>query len=99
MLASELTDEQKEDFCDHFYNECWNLPYEPDDRSPMPWGCPWLHGSPILLLGGTPQEMAEIYWDGNFRDIREVLQDEYEDRCCGGRGCMRCLGFCDADFF
>lgn len=55
----DLTDDQKDDFIEAFYNE---LDCDLHDcESPIPWGCPWFYCNEKVLTGSTVEEMAINY--------------------------------------
>lgn len=66
--AKELTEEQRREFSDFFYEVS-----EVDDReSPAPWGCPWEFCPERELFGDDLSEMAEGYYD----EVREQMIEE-----------------------
>ena len=103
-LAIELTEDEREEFVEYFY-DAWDLPYDTDEYSDIscPWGCPWYRGNSIELKGNTIKEMAENYWVSVREDIKDACHEDEINRrehgCCGGNGCMRCLGLSNSDFF
>jgi len=71
-LATNLTEKQKDEFCDLFYesvsfNDC---------ITPSPFGLPWEWGSPIELEGETIEEMVENFIYDYSTDIDRYEKEE-----------------------
>jgi len=79
ILATELSPSSKAIFRETFYG-LWGAAGfgKFDFDSPLPWGNPWLHGSPITLTGSTVTEMARNYFEDCRVDIADILAAERE---------------------
>lgn len=63
--AINLTDKEREQFVEAFYEVC-----HVDDRdSPLPWGCPWLYDEYYTFKGGFIENMARNYYEDQKRFI------------------------------
>lgn len=85
MKAQNLTESQKDQFVNFFYDH-WEFP-ENDAESNFPWGCPWLNRHEIFLRGDDIEEMARNFYysvrDDIWRDRQEELdcydlEDQFE---------------------
>ena len=61
---------ERERFIEVFYS-LWvdEFDFDPDYMSPLPWGCPWHHGSTVTLHGATVEEMATNW----FKECRDEI--------------------------
>jgi len=78
FLAKELRTREKKMFSEEFYSD-WNIKTGevPDDQeSPIPWGCPWLHGSPIELNGDNIEEMVACYIEEHQAEWQAAAKEE-----------------------
>ena len=58
VLATDLyAQDEDEEFSRLFYEKFAIY----DTETSCPWGCPWYHGSPIVLHGKTIEEMVDTY--------------------------------------
>ena len=75
MLASKLTDKQREVFTEEFYKLA-------DDRlndldTPRPWGCPWNWGPEMKIeRQNTIYLMARSHWENYKKEIIKHLDDD-----------------------
>jgi len=73
--VSDLSEREREEFCDAFYGLLEGRGLESDlvSDNPNPWGCPWYYGRKLFyrhiinredlaLDGETAEEMAENYF-------------------------------------
>lgn len=78
VMFKELNEEQKEEFCDAFY-ECSPLTRKEiaeDGETDTPWGCPWYYTESAELEGTTPAEWGESYYE-QCREEFEGIIEEY----------------------
>ena len=74
-LFTDFTDDEKEEFTEHFYD----LVDLDDLETPCPWGCPWLW-SHRVAKGITVREAALNFALDNFIEIQEIKDMEREER-------------------
>lgn len=75
MKTEDLTEEQRIEFTEEFYNLA---PDWLDDRdTPNPWGCPWIWAKGMELYGETVKEMAKDMFDDCIDEIYK-LRDLHE---------------------
>ena len=73
MKASELTEEQRQDFANLFYSDC-ETPTDIDSDNPSPWGCPWYWGGD--LEGETIHEMVENFIKAHKSEWESLRAEE-----------------------
>ncbi len=76
--VQDLTEEEKDQFNNHFYNECGPTS-KTDQDSPCPWGSPWYWAATEILKGETIQEMAENFYKKVEGEMLDLLKEEEEE--------------------
>lgn len=76
MFVQNLTDKEKNEFCEHFYELANEIGL--DDRdSPSPWGCPWLWEFEYEKVNGlTIKDMAAAHYKKYKNEIIECLKEK-----------------------
>lgn len=79
VLAKELTDVQKQEFAEIFYDTFRDYKGNrlDDHETPCPWGAPWNWGSDVSLEGDTIQDMVMNHINNcqdEFNDL--IMEDE-----------------------
>ena len=77
MLLRNLTEEEKEDFTEAFY-ELENAP-EDLESSPWPWGCPWEFNPSLEVQGNTIEELAQAYYESVEQELLAIESEEEEE--------------------
>ena len=77
MRAGDLTEKQKEEFAEIFYDEFWPSD-ETDCDTGYPWGCPWCYDTDLELGEGSMREMVERFFRKNEQEILDLMAEDAE---------------------
>lgn len=78
-MCEELSDEEKEEYCNSFYNAWeWDV-NDIESGNPYPWGCPWNYDSTKDWMPQNNESIKEAairYYQNNRSDILNEIKNE-----------------------